>query len=173
MNTINYRLFGTISIGYATIADVIIGNTSTQIVLSGIDRNFVPGEYVTVVDVHNAPVLFNNNELTGQIIGLLNSVVVDPANQGSGYTYAWVEIGGNGYAASARAIISPYGGHGKDAYEELFARTLMFYSNVSKDKNQGFDVNNDYRQLGIIKNSRIYNGTNSLSSISASACWVI
>ena len=94
-------------------------------------------------------------------------------NQGSGYTYATVEIGGNGYAATARAVISPYGGHGKDAYEELFARTLMFYSNVSRDKNQGFDVNNDYRQVGIIKNLRSYNATTRYSSNLGSACYAI
>jgi len=85
LQTINYRLFGTTSKGYATIEDVIIGNTSTQIVLSGIDRNFTSGEFVTVVDIHNSPVLFNGNTLTSQIIGLLNSVVVDPAHPGSGY----------------------------------------------------------------------------------------
>lgn len=94
-------------------------------------------------------------------------------NQGSGYTYANVIIGGNGKAATARAIISPYGGHGKDSYQELFARTLMFYSNVSKDKNQGFDVNNDYRQLGIIKNPRGFGVTTRYTSTLGSACYVV
>jgi hypothetical protein len=94
-------------------------------------------------------------------------------SQGSGYTYANVSIGGNGFAATARAIISPYGGHGKDAFEELFARTLMFYSNVSRDKNQGFDVNNDYRQIGIIKNPRQYGTTYKYTSNLGSACYAI
>ena len=94
-------------------------------------------------------------------------------NQGSGYTYANVVIGGNGSAASARAIISPKGGHGKDGLEELFARTLMFYSNVSKDKNQGFDVNNDYRQVGVIKNLRKFGDTTRFSSSLGSACFAI
>ena len=94
-------------------------------------------------------------------------------NQGEGYTYANVSIGGNGYAATARAIISPYSGHGKDAFSELFARTLMFYSNVSRDKNQGFDVNNDYRQIGILKNPRIFDSTYRYVSNLGSACYVI
>jgi hypothetical protein len=55
----------------------------------------------------------------------------------------------------------------------FYARTLMFYSNVSSDKNQGFDVNNDYRQSGIIKNPRQYGSTYALTTILASACWVI
>jgi hypothetical protein len=94
-------------------------------------------------------------------------------SQGSGYTYANVSIGGNGFAATARAIISPYGGHGKNAFQELFARTLMFYSNVSRDKNQGFDVNNDYRQIGIIKNPRQYGNTYNYTSNLGSACYSI
>jgi hypothetical protein len=94
-------------------------------------------------------------------------------NQGVGYTYATVEILGNGFAAKARAIISPYGGHGKDAFEEFFARTLMFYSNVSRDKNQGFDVNNDYRQVGIVKNPRGFGQTTRYSSNLGSACYAV
>jgi hypothetical protein len=94
-------------------------------------------------------------------------------NQGSGYTYANVIIGGNGKAATARAVISPYNGHAKDSYQELFARTLMFYSNVSKDKNQGFDVNNDYRQLGIIKNPRGFGVTTRYPLTLGSGCYVV
>jgi hypothetical protein len=100
-------------------------------------------------------------------------VQIKVTNQGVGYTYATVEIQGNGFAAKARAIISPYGGHGKDAYEELFARTLMFYSNVSRDKNQGFDVNNDYRQIGILKNPRGFNQTTRYASNLGSACYAV
>jgi len=85
LDTINYRLFGQTSRGYATIEDVIIGTNNTQIVLSGIDRNFTSGEFVTVIDVHNTPVKINGETLTGQIIGLLNSVSVDQNNTGSGY----------------------------------------------------------------------------------------
>jgi hypothetical protein len=94
-------------------------------------------------------------------------------NQGSGYTYADVVITGNGQAAKARAIISPYGGHGKDAFSEFFARTLMFYSNVSKDKNQGFDVNNDYRQVGLIKNPKSFGQDERFVSNLGSACYVV
>jgi hypothetical protein len=49
----------------------------------------------------------------------------------------------------------------------------MFYSSVSRDKNQGFEVNNDFRQIGIIKNPRKYGSTYSLDSTLASACFVV
>jgi hypothetical protein len=98
---------------------------------------------------------------------------INITNYGQGYRWAKVTITGNGFGAKARAVITPYGGHGKFTINGLFARTLMFYTNISGDKNQGFDVNNDYRQLGILKNPRKYNSTNGLTSIAASACWVI
>ena len=119
--------------------------------------------------------------ITGDGVGATAEAVIENGyikkinmtNYGSGYRWAVITIGGNGYGAKARAVISPYGGHGKYAVNNLFARTLMFYTNISGDTNQGFDVNNDYRQLGIIKNPRVFNSTNNLTAISASACWVI
>jgi len=103
--------------------------------------------------------------------GALQKITI--TNQGQGYTYADITITGNGTAASARAIISPHNGHGKDSFDELYANTLMFYSNVSRDKNQGFDVNNDYRQVGILKNPRYYNATTRYSEPLGSGCFTI
>lgn len=100
-------------------------------------------------------------------------VKINITNPGSGYRTAKIVINGNGYGAKARAIISPYGGHGKNSINELFARTLMFYSNVSLDKNQGFDVNNDYRQIGIIKSPKRFNSQIYATNSVVSACWVI
>jgi hypothetical protein len=103
----------------------------------------------------------------GKIVKLLIT------NYGNGYRWANVTITGNGYGAKARAVITPYGGHGKDSINGLYCRTLMFYTNVSKDKNQGFDVNNDFRQVGIIKNPRQYGNTYKLDSSIGSACYVV
>ena len=92
---------------------------------------------------------------------------------GTGYRWAKVTITGSGYGAKARAVRAPYGGHGKDPITGMFANTLMFYTNISKDKNQGFDVNNDFRQLGIIKNPRQFGSYGNLKSSLASACYVV
>jgi hypothetical protein len=103
--------------------------------------------------------------------GAIKKIVVD--SYGTGYRWANITIGGSGYGAKARAVRAPYGGHGKDPITGMFTRTLMFYTNISKDTNQGFNVNNDFRQLGIIKNPRMYGSYGNLKSSLASACYVL
>ena len=103
--------------------------------------------------------------------GAIEKVII--TNPGSGYTYANIVITGNGHAANLRAIISPYGGHGKNSPDELCARTLVFYSNVSTDLNQGLAVNNDYRQVGIIKNPRKFQDTARFTNQIGSACYLV
>lgn len=98
---------------------------------------------------------------------------INMVSYGQDYRWATAVITGTGYGARARVIIAPYGGHGKNTLSNLFARYLMFYSNMAQDKNQGFDVNNDYRQLGIIKRPRSFSSTNSFTATAGSACWVI
>ena len=97
---------------------------------------------------------------------------INITNKGSNYSYANVTIVGNGFAATARAIPSPKNGHGKNSPDELYARKLMFYGNVSVDLNQGLQINNDYRQLGIIKNPTAYNSTNYFDSLLGSTCFI-
>jgi hypothetical protein len=94
-------------------------------------------------------------------------------NPGQNYTFANVVVTGNGQGARLRAIMPPFGGHGKNASNELFARTLVFYSNVSTDLNQGVTVDNDYRQLGIIKNPRTYSANTRFTGIIGSACFLV
>jgi hypothetical protein len=102
--------------------------------------------------------------------GSIKKIVVD--GYGTGYRWTKVTIEGGGYGAKARGVRAPYGGHGKDPITGMFARTLMFYTNISKDTNQGFNVNNDFRQLGIIKNPRQFGQYGNLKSAIASACYV-
>ena len=100
-------------------------------------------------------------------------IKINITNTGQGYRWATATITGNGNGAKIRVIISPYGGMGREAINNLYARTLMFFSNISADRNQGFVVNNDYRQLGILKNPRKFGSTYTLTTNNVSACWVI
>ena len=76
------------------------------------------------------------------------------SNNGGNYENATVSFsGGGGSNAAARAIISPPGGHGSDPVNELNSFFVM--SNVKLDGAEGagdFPIDNDYRQIGILRN---------------------
>jgi hypothetical protein len=85
--------------------------------------------------------------------GQVKEVIV--TNRGTGYTWARVEIGlpdlGSGNAA-ATAIISPKGGHGKDAVEELGGFYVMMNVRLEYDDGAGdFPIDNDYRRICLIR----------------------
>lgn len=98
---------------------------------------------------------------------------INVITEGSGYTSANVTITGTGAGAQGRVIFAPYGGHGKDIISELYARSLAFYTTINQEKNQGFIVTNDYRQFGIIKEIREYNGSKYFSGLTGSGCWLL
>ena len=112
-------------------------------------------------------------ELSTSVGGGSKITKVTITNPGQDYTFATVVVTGNGVGANLRAIMSPFGGHGKNAPNELFARTLIFYSNISTDLNQGVSVNNDYRQLGIIKNPNQFNSDQKFQGTIGSGCFII
>lgn len=107
---------------------------------------------------------------SGNTIQYIN--IVDP---GSGYDYATVTIsGGSGSGASAKAIISPPGGHGSNAANELGAYNVTISVKLNYDESGDFVVNNDYRRIGILANplkpdlsgpldSQTANATNSMT----------
>lgn len=94
-------------------------------------------------------------------------------NIGSGYSYITVIILGDGTGATARGILSPIGGHGKNATSELLSKGLMFYSSISNEKNQAMVVSNDYRQTGIIRHLEKYDDSGKFRSLNGSACFKI
>lgn len=93
-------------------------------------------------------------------------VRVDISNPGTGYSYAEVIINGNNLinnpaatSASARAIISPIGGHGRDAPRELFSDTLCMYSVIRYSSAANTNISQDFRQYGLIRNpKKLYTG---------------
>lgn len=107
--------------------------------------------------------------------GIVKSIEI--TNRGYGYTYATVTLtphgGINSTPPTARAIISPKYGHGKNALSELFASTLMFYSTIASDNSTGFVFNNDYRQFGIIKNPTQFDSMQLFSNKNGTACYSV
>jgi hypothetical protein len=168
--------------GAALIADLNVGNIAS---LQANNEILTVGGTINAVKIISGGYGYGvaNVEIQGDGTGATATANIDSAtgritkinitNPGSNYSFANVVVTGNGKGARLRAVMSPYGGHGKNAPDELFARTLMFYSNVSTDLNQGIAVNNDYRQLGIIKNPRAYGVDTRFQGSIGSGCFIV
>ena len=95
--------------------------------------------------------------------GAVTAITV--TDNGGGYENAVVTLsGGGGSNATARPIMSPKGGHGSDPINELGAFFVM--TNVSLDGAEGsgdFPIDNDYRQIGLIRNP-FNHGTTTVST---------
>lgn len=97
--------------------------------------------------------------------GLVTSITVtDP---GIDYSFASVEItGGGGSGATARAIISPPGGHGSNPLYELGGSTLILNPRIIRDEDNILPVTNDYRQIALIANPYLHETTTVASNSS-------
>lgn len=82
----NYKVFGQTSKSVAVIENVLVNGTKTEVYISGVQRLFQSGEFVTVIDSSNQEVLFNGQPLVAKIVGQINLINVDPNNRGLFYS---------------------------------------------------------------------------------------
>ena len=100
---------------------------------------------------------------------------IEMTNPGRGYTWTEVQITGNAGSsgAVARAIMTPLGGHGSNAIDELNANAIVFYTSISRDKNQGLEINNDYRKVGLVRNFKQFGSNRKFTEDIGSGCVLI
>lgn len=104
--------------------------------------------------------------------GVITAITI--VNRGSNYNWATITITDTtGAGASCRAVISPYGGLGRDPINHLCCKSLMFFAKIGNNTNQGISVSNDYRQIGIIKEPIRYSDGYYLAANTATTCWKI
>ena len=102
--------------------------------------------------------------------GVVTKIIV--TDRGAGYTFANITITGAGAGATARAVIEPQGGHGSNVPKELLATTVGITVNI-EDILSDFFLNNDFRQLGIIKNVTNFTQSEIYSAATGNACYVL
>ena len=91
-----------------------------------------------------------------------------------GYTYATVSLTSSyGSGAAARAVISPPGGHGSDPLTELGGSYLIFNIQLKDSEGRVLTTHNDYRQIALIEEPRLYGTTTKASSTSVSQLTVL
>ncbi len=121
----------------------------------------------------NVSISGDGTNFVGNVIISNNTIdKVEIINPGKDYTHANVIISGDGGNANISAILSPQGGHGFNAIEELNAHTIMIYSTINNEKNQGLFVNNDYRQYGIIRNIKNHTKDELYENNFGSSCYL-
>jgi len=75
---------------------------------------------------------------------------------GTGYSYAHANItGGNGTGAAVRPIIGPAKGFGADPRDDLKATGIMFTSKPDGAEGSNWVIDNDFRQVMLVKNIEI------------------
>lgn len=168
--------------GAVLVPDFSIGNVDT--LQANVELLAVPGsiEAIKVVDggtgysAASATILGDGNGATASVItsgGKVSKVII--TNPGSGYTWTDVVITGNTGATGAvvRAIMSPLGGHGSNAIDELNANSIVFYTSLSRDKNQGIEINNDYRKVGLVRNLKQFGSNRRFTDDIGSGCVLV
>lgn len=70
-----------------------------------------------------------------------------------------------GSGAIAQAIISPRGGHGSNARNELNAVDLMLSVSVTGGESNTFPTNNDFRTIGVIRDPKLRSGPAANASV--------
>lgn len=79
-------------------------------------------------------------------------------NKGVGYTYANVAITSSGAnSATARAMMSPAGGHGFNPADELGGSNVIINIRLRGSEENVLDTENEFRQVSILKNPKLFN----------------
>lgn len=155
---------------FMPVKTLLENDNSTQWV---VQENAVDGA-IHVIEVTDGGSDYSANDVTVTITGdgtdanayaiintvsnTVQSIVVD--NIGYNYRYATVTLSSSlGAGASARAIISPIGGHGSDPLTELGGSYLVFNIQFRNTEGGVLTTHNDYRQIALIEQPRVYDST--------------
>lgn len=167
-------------------ASVTLGATESGTAQENVENAAIPGT-VDRIEIINGGIDYIEGDASVSIVGDGSGaeavLTIDPddgaitavtiTNQGSGYTFANANIvSTEGTGAELLTTISPRSGHGANAQKELFATNVGFSVNLTNDSADLF-LNNDFRQIGIIKNPLVYGTTDNFRDSTGTCCFVI
>ncbi len=167
-------------------ATVTLGATESGTAQEDVENAAIPGT-IDRIEIKNQGIDYIDGDASVSIVGdgsgaeailTIDSddgsiVAVTITNQGSGYTFAEITVEGtSGSGSELIAVISPKSGHGANAQKELFATNIGFSVNLINDTADLF-LNNDFRQIGVVKNPLVYDTTNNYQDSTGTCCYVI
>ena len=153
-------------------------NGSIDVVRVVAGSGYTDGTYYTAIDGDGSSGIVEI-VVSGGAIQPQGSSGTNVFAAGTGYTFATVDLTdtysdnaltlsssiGAGTGGSVTPIISPRGGHGFNAVEELGAHYVMMNTKLEQAEGDDVTVANDFREVGIVKDP--YNfGTTTISSAS-------
>ena len=89
------------------------------------------------------------------VANVVTAITVTAA--GTGYTRATVSFASG--AATATAIISPKGGHGADAVEELGGKYVIINTRLEGSESNTISTANEFRQVGLVRDPFLFGTT--------------
>jgi len=149
-----------------------VGGGIDRIVVTDVGQDYSEGDVEVVItgDGTGAEATATVSANTGAITGI---TVTSP---GTGYTFAditFTQAIGIGTGGTARAVIGPIDGHGANSVKELFANNLALVSPLADPNNIDLIVDNDFRQVGLIKNIQNFAEDANWTESTGSATFVI
>lgn len=104
--------------------------------------------------------------IMGSVLGSNTVIGINVTSRGSGYTYATIGFTGGtpAAAATAKAVISPKGGHGHNPIEELGGLFLLINTRLDGSETGTFSTENNFRKIGLITDPLSYGTSNRAQS---------
>jgi hypothetical protein len=172
--------------GSGAAASVTLGATESGTVQEDVENAAIPGT-IDRLEIISGGIDYVDGDAAVNIVGdgsgaeaildidpddgSITSVTI--TNRGTGYTFAEVSISSvEGNGAEIIAVISPRAGHGSNPQKELFATNVGFSVNLTNDSADLF-LNNDFRQIGVIKNPLRFINNNNFQESTGTCCYVI
>lgn len=128
-------------------------NRSIDVVrITNSGNNYVDGSLQDIITVEGdgTSAILKANVSGGKVTDIIIQ------NRGINYTRANLSFtdvsGGIGTNAAAEVVLSPQNGHGYDPIDELYANTIIFNVNFDGDELGILPVDNEYREVTILKN---------------------
>lgn len=172
-----YLSSGTGSGQYATVENYYSNGSGNYI---EIDTEFeIPPVNGTEYQLFPKVTIFGDGSQTTNAIAraLVNSTAsnsiyrIELLERGVEYDFATASVVANSVVgvesvADLRVIVSPPGGHGKDPLAELGAKVVCFAVELSNSESNTILTDNQYQQIGLLKNPVFANATFNVNSVS-------
>jgi hypothetical protein len=137
-----------------------------------IDSIIVTGNGNNYTNVSNVTITISGDGTSASAVATLNTTTntvssITITDRGFGYSYATVSISDTtiGSGATARAIISPPGGHGSDPLYELGGKNIIIDAKIRYDEEGILPVTNDFRQIALLKDPYVNQTSNVAANI--------